>query len=108
MALGPVILGHAHPAVTEAVARQLRDGIVFTLPHPIEVEVAERVVDLIPGAERVRFAKTGSDVTQRRRTGGACLYRPRADPRVRLPRVARLVYRLHLAAPAACRPPSRS
>jgi glutamate-1-semialdehyde aminotransferase len=62
MALGPVILGHAHPAVTEAVERQLRDGIVFTLPHPIEVELAERVVDLVPGAERVRFGKTGSDV----------------------------------------------
>ena len=49
--------------MTEAIERQLRDGITFTLPHPIEVEVAERVVDLIPGAERVRFAKTGSDAT---------------------------------------------
>jgi len=63
MALGPVILGHADPAVEEAIVRQLRDGIVFTLSHPIEVEIAERVVDLVPGAERVRFAKTGSDVT---------------------------------------------
>ena len=62
MSLGPVILGHGHPAVTEAVERQLRDGIVFTLPHPIEVELAERVVDLVPGAQRVRFGKTGSDV----------------------------------------------
>jgi glutamate-1-semialdehyde aminotransferase len=35
MALGPVILGHANPAVTEAIQRQLRDGISFTLPHPI-------------------------------------------------------------------------
>jgi len=63
MALGPVILGHAHPAVAEAIERQLRDGISFTLPHPIELEVAERVVELVPGAERVRFGKTGSDVT---------------------------------------------
>src|SRR4051794_28199982 len=63
MALGPVILGHADPGVTEAVTRQLRDGIVFTLPHPIEVEVAERVVKLVPCADRVRFGKTGSDVT---------------------------------------------
>jgi glutamate-1-semialdehyde aminotransferase len=63
MALGPVILGHADPAVNEAIARQLQDGITFTLPHPIEIEVAERVVALVPGAERVRFAKTGSDVT---------------------------------------------
>src|SRR4029078_3266267 len=53
MALGPVILGHAHPAVTEAIKRQLEDGIIFTLPHPIEVSLAERVVGLVPGAERV-------------------------------------------------------
>jgi glutamate-1-semialdehyde aminotransferase len=63
MALGPVILGHSHPVVTEAIERQLQDGIVFTLPHPIEVEVAEMVVARVPGAERVRFAKTGSEVT---------------------------------------------
>jgi glutamate-1-semialdehyde aminotransferase len=63
MALGPVILGHADPFVEEAITRQLRDGIVFTLPHPVEVEVAERVVQLVPGAERIRFGKTGSDVT---------------------------------------------
>jgi glutamate-1-semialdehyde 2,1-aminomutase len=63
MALGPVILGHADPAVEEAVVRQLRNGVVFTLPHPLEVEVAERIVELVPGAERVRFGKTGSDGT---------------------------------------------
>jgi glutamate-1-semialdehyde aminotransferase len=63
MALGPVILGHADPDVNAAIVRQLENGISFTLPHPIEVEVAERVVELVPGAERVRFGKTGSDVT---------------------------------------------
>ena len=63
MALGPILLGYGHPAVNEAIERQLRDGIVFTLPHPIEVEVAERVVEAVPCAERVRFAKTGSDAT---------------------------------------------
>ena len=62
MALGPVILGHSHPAVTAAIERQLRDGITFTLPHPIEIAVAERIVERVPGAERVRFGKTGSDV----------------------------------------------
>ena len=61
MALGPVILGHAWPAVNEAIVRQLADGITYTLPHPIEIELAERVVAQVPGAERVRFGKTGSD-----------------------------------------------
>jgi glutamate-1-semialdehyde aminotransferase len=63
MALGPVLLGHADPGVGEAISRQLQYGIAFTLPHPIEVEVAERVIEVVPGIERIRFGKTGSDVT---------------------------------------------
>jgi glutamate-1-semialdehyde 2,1-aminomutase/spore coat polysaccharide biosynthesis protein SpsF len=63
MALGPIVLGHAHEAVNAAIARQLEDGITFTLPHPLEVEVAERVRDAVPGADWVRFAKSGSDAT---------------------------------------------
>lgn len=63
MALGPVILGHADPRVNAAIEAQLPDGITYTLPHPIEIDVAERVVERVPGAERVRFAKTGSDAT---------------------------------------------
>ncbi len=63
MALGPILLGHRHPAVERAIVEQLRSGIVFSLPHPIEIEVAERIATLVPGAERVRFAKSGSDAT---------------------------------------------
>jgi glutamate-1-semialdehyde aminotransferase len=63
MALGPILLGHRHRAVEQAVVQQLRSGITFSLPHPIEVEVAERIAALVPGAERVRFAKSGSDAT---------------------------------------------
>jgi glutamate-1-semialdehyde aminotransferase len=63
MALGPVILGHSHPAVTKGIATQLEDGITFTLPHPLEIEVAERIVARVPGAEMVRFVKTGSEST---------------------------------------------
>ncbi len=61
MALGPVLLGYAHPAVDDAIRRQLADGITFTLMHPLEVEVAERIVALCPGVEAVRFAKSGSE-----------------------------------------------
>jgi glutamate-1-semialdehyde aminotransferase len=63
MALGAVLLGHAYPAVAEAVERQARAGSLFTLMHPLEVEVAERLVDLVPCAEMVRFVKNGSDAT---------------------------------------------
>ncbi|WP_165964019.1 aminotransferase class III-fold pyridoxal phosphate-dependent enzyme [Actinomadura sp. KC216] len=63
MALGPVVLGHADPRVEQAIVRQLRDGISFTMTHPLEVEVAERIVELCPGVDAVRFAKTGSEAT---------------------------------------------
>ncbi len=63
MAVGPLVLGYADPAVDEAITAQLADGITFSLMHPLEVEVAERVRDMVPGAEQVRFSKTGADVT---------------------------------------------
>ncbi|MFZ5994608.1 MAG: aminotransferase class III-fold pyridoxal phosphate-dependent enzyme [Thermodesulfobacteriota bacterium] len=63
MALGPIILGHNYPAITEAVNRQMQDGTTFSLPHPLEVEAAEMLVEIIPCAEMVRFGKNGSDVT---------------------------------------------
>jgi glutamate-1-semialdehyde aminotransferase len=63
MAIGPLSLGYAYPAVDEAIRAQLQDGITFSQMHPLEVEVAERVRELVPGAEMVRFSKTGCDVT---------------------------------------------
>lgn len=62
----PNILGYAHPGVNAAVARQAAEGHSFSLPHPLEVELAERLVQAIPCAEMVRFGKNGSDAT----TGG--------------------------------------
>ncbi|MCL6648799.1 MAG: aminotransferase class III-fold pyridoxal phosphate-dependent enzyme, partial [Chloroflexi bacterium] len=63
MALGPVILGHNEPAVTAAAIAQLERGIAFSLPHPLELELAELLVEVIPCAEMVRFGKNGSDAT---------------------------------------------
>jgi len=63
MGVGPISLGYAHRAVDEAIAEQLADGITFSLMHPLEVEVAELVREMVPGAEMVRYSKTGCDVT---------------------------------------------
>lgn len=63
MALGPILLGYDHPAVSKAVVAQVHEGTTFTLMHPLEVEVAELLVELVPCAERVRFAKNGADAT---------------------------------------------
>jgi glutamate-1-semialdehyde 2,1-aminomutase len=58
-----VTLGYQDPDVTEAVSRQLQDGVIFSLPHPIEAEVAELICEMVPCAEKVRFGKNGSDAT---------------------------------------------
>ena len=63
-ALGPIILGHNHPAVTEAVWTQAERLTSASLPTRLEVEVAERLCGLIPGAEQARLASNGKDVTE--------------------------------------------
>ncbi|MDQ4145827.1 MAG: aminotransferase class III-fold pyridoxal phosphate-dependent enzyme [Actinomycetota bacterium] len=63
MGLGAVILGHGYPGVVDRVTAQLSRGIAHSLPHPLEVELAETIVDIVPCAEMVRFAKNGSDAT---------------------------------------------
>jgi glutamate-1-semialdehyde 2,1-aminomutase len=63
MAIGPLSLGYAHPEVDAAIRAQLDDGITFSMMHPLEVEVAELVHGLVPGADMVRFSKTGADAT---------------------------------------------
>jgi glutamate-1-semialdehyde aminotransferase len=63
MALGPVVLGYAHPEVNAAVCEQMAKGMQFSLSHPIELEVADLLTQVVPCAEMVRFGKNGSDVT---------------------------------------------
>jgi glutamate-1-semialdehyde aminotransferase len=63
MAIGPLSLGYAYDAVDRAIRAQLEDGITFSMMHPLEVEVAELIRDVIPNAEMVRYSKTGADVT---------------------------------------------
>ena len=58
-----VALGHAYPAVVEAVQRELLRGSNFTRPSPTEVACAETFLDLIDGAEMVKFCSDGSDAT---------------------------------------------
>jgi len=62
-ALASITLGYSDPDVTQAVQQQLEDGVIFSLPHPIEIDVAERICAMVPCAERVRFGKNGSDAT---------------------------------------------
>ncbi len=63
MGLLPAILGYGDADVDAAIERQLANGITFSLASPLETELAERLVRLIPCAEQVRFGKNGSDAT---------------------------------------------
>lgn len=60
---GYIILGYNYLYINKAIAEQLKDGIAYSLPHTLEIEVAEMIQRRIPSAEMVRFGKNGNDVT---------------------------------------------
>jgi len=59
--LGAILLGYSHPAVNQALQRQIKLGSLFSLPHRSETILAEKLCELIPCCESVRFLKTGSE-----------------------------------------------
>lgn len=61
--LASITLGYQNRQVNAAVRRQLKSGTIFSLPGKLEYEVAEKIVNLVPSAEQVRFGKNGSDAT---------------------------------------------
>jgi len=61
MGLGAVALGYGHPDVAAAAERAMRSGVVGPLPHVLEQEVAEHLGAVVPGAESIRFLKTGAE-----------------------------------------------
>lgn len=58
-----ITLGYQDRDVTRAVSEQLSQGVILSLPHRLETEVAEKICGMVPCAERVRFGKNGSDAT---------------------------------------------
>ena len=60
---GPMILGHAHARVLDAVLRTAVDGLSFGVPNPLEVTMAERLIERVPGLEMVRMVNSGTEAT---------------------------------------------
>ena len=60
-AVGAIILGHADEVVDRAVEEQIRRGSLYSLNSPLEIELAEELVDTIPSAEMVRYTKGGGE-----------------------------------------------
>ncbi|MFZ0181009.1 MAG: aminotransferase class III-fold pyridoxal phosphate-dependent enzyme [Candidatus Dormiibacterota bacterium] len=61
MGHGALLLGHAHPAVVEAVREQVSRGTHYGAAHPLEVEWAELIASLVPSSEKVRFTASGTE-----------------------------------------------
>ena len=62
MGVGPLSLGYAYDKIDEAIKKQLEDGITFSMPHLLEVELAELIHKVVPNAESVRYSRGGADV----------------------------------------------
>jgi glutamate-1-semialdehyde 2,1-aminomutase len=60
---GPMILGHAHPEVVEAIQRTALDGTSFGATSPLEVELATMVCDAVPSIQKIRFVSSGTEAT---------------------------------------------
>ena len=60
---GPMIVGHNHPAVREAVERAVRNGLSFGTPCPAEVTMAETIAQLVPSVDVVRMVNSGTEAT---------------------------------------------
>ena len=58
---GPMILGHGHPAVLDAVYKAAADGLSFGAPTEREIELAEAIIELVPGVEQVRLVSSGTE-----------------------------------------------
>ena len=58
---GPMICGHAHPHIIEAVQRAVSKGLSFGTPSPGEVTMAERICELVPSLDRVRMVNSGTE-----------------------------------------------
>jgi len=60
---GPMLLGHSHPAVVEAVRRQAEIGMSFGAPCRLEIEMAETMTRLVPSLQKVRMVNSGTEAT---------------------------------------------
>lgn len=60
---GPMIAGHAHPSVLEAVFNAAREGLSFGVPNPLEVTMAETIARMVPSVEMVRMVNSGTEAT---------------------------------------------
>ncbi|HSQ26794.1 MAG TPA: glutamate-1-semialdehyde 2,1-aminomutase [Anaerolineales bacterium] len=60
---GPLILGHAHPAIVQALTEAIKKGTSYGAPSPLEIELARLIQNFMPGMEMMRFVNSGTEAT---------------------------------------------
>ena len=60
---GPMLLGHNHPAIRDAVIQAAANGLSFGAPCPAEIDMAEKIAQLVPSMEMVRMVSSGTEAT---------------------------------------------
>ncbi|OYX17335.1 MAG: aspartate aminotransferase family protein, partial [Algoriphagus sp. 32-45-6] len=60
---GPMILGHNHPMIREAVVNAVQNGLSYGAPTGREVEIAELIIKMVPSVEKVRMVNSGTEAT---------------------------------------------
>lgn len=63
LSYGPIILGHCYPKISQAVIAEIEKGFLFNLSQPLQVKLAQKLIEIIPCAEKVIFLTTGSGAT---------------------------------------------
>lgn len=63
MSYGPILLGHCYPKVDAAVRKQIKEGTIFNVEHPLQIELAEKLAQMVPCAEMCAFFVGGSGAT---------------------------------------------
>ena len=80
---GPMLVGHAHPEVTEAAQAQIDKGTTFFANNRLGIELAEAIVDAVPCAEQVRFVSSGTEADLYAMRAARAYHPPRQDPQIR-------------------------
>jgi glutamate-1-semialdehyde 2,1-aminomutase len=104
---GAVLLGHNDARINEAARRAMDEhGVSFSTANPLEVELAERLVEMVPSAERAVFSCTGTEADVPCHPTRSGLHRTRTNPQVRR-QLSRLA-RLRRVEPSLSRPTTRT
>ncbi|MDQ0722783.1 glutamate-1-semialdehyde aminotransferase [Paenibacillus sp. W4I10] len=87
-AYGPIVTGHAHPHITQAITEAAANGVLYGTPTELEIKLAKMLKEAIPSMDKVRFVNSGTEAVMTHDSGSSCLHQTQQDRKIRrmLPR----------------------